>query len=153
MDVELDEWRVANAAEAMYLSSLDDKDVTRAGLEFLAVDGPEAAALPHELDLIVGMSVGPGTASGKGAEEEHGDVHVAVIGPDELVRAAPKWQVLLADAVHPADTPLWRWVTTMRTVIYAVRNLARAKTLFGKLLLIASVKDTDGNIIGLVQSP
>jgi len=31
------------------------------------------------------------------AEEEHGDVHVAVVGPNEVVRAAMKWQVLLAN--------------------------------------------------------
>jgi hypothetical protein len=35
-----------------------------------------------------------------GTEQEDGDIDVAVLGPDELVRAALKWQVLLTDTVH-----------------------------------------------------
>jgi voltage-gated potassium channel Kch len=44
--------------------------------------------------------------AGKGSQEEHGDVHVAVIGADELIRAALEGQILLADAIHPADAPV-----------------------------------------------
>jgi hypothetical protein len=39
--------------------------------------------------------------SGEGGEEKDGDIHVSVVGPNEVVRAALKWQVLLTDAVHP----------------------------------------------------
>jgi hypothetical protein len=106
MHIELDERCVTNAAEAVDLTGLDDENVTCSGLEFLTVDGPETAALPHELDFVVRMTMGPWTTPREGAEEEDGDVHVAVVGPDELVRATLKGQVLLANAVHPADAPM-----------------------------------------------
>ena len=93
MYIELDEGRVTNAAEAVDLAGLDDENVTSAGFEFLSVDGPEPVTFPHELDFIVGVTMGPGTAPWERAEEEHRDLHVAVIGPDEVVRAALKWQV------------------------------------------------------------
>jgi hypothetical protein len=100
MHIELNEGSVADAAEAVDLPGLDDQNVTGAGLEFLAVDGPEAAAFSHELDFVVRMTVRPGAPPGESPEEEHRDIHVAVIGPDEVVRAALKREVLLADAVH-----------------------------------------------------
>jgi hypothetical protein len=100
MDIELDEGHVTNSTEAVDLAGLDDKNVTWAGLEFLAVHGPHAAALPHELDFIVRMSMRSGTTPREGAEEKHGDIHVAIISPYEMVRAALKWQVLLTHAVH-----------------------------------------------------
>jgi len=106
MDIELDQGPVTDAAEAVDLTGLDDEDVTRSGFEFLSVDGPETAPLSHELDFIVRMTMGPGTTPGKGAEEKYGDIHIAVIGPDELVRAPLKGQVLLTHAVHPADAPV-----------------------------------------------
>jgi hypothetical protein len=85
MYVNLDEGRVPNAAEAVDLPGLDDQNVARAGLEVFTVDGPATATLPHELDFVVRMTMGPGTAPGEGAEKEHGDIHVAVIGPDKVV--------------------------------------------------------------------
>jgi hypothetical protein len=106
MDIELDEGRVTNAAEAVDLPGLDDKNVTCTGFEFLSIDGPETATFPHELDFIIRMAMGPGTVPREGAEEEHGDIHVAVIGPDKAMRAALKWQVLLTDTVHSAYPPL-----------------------------------------------
>jgi hypothetical protein len=107
MDVELYEGRVTDTAEAVYLSGVNDEDVARAGFTFFPVDGPESAAFPHELDFNVRMAVGPGTAPGEGAEEEHGDIHVTVISPNELMRAALRWQILLTDAIHRPATPLW----------------------------------------------
>jgi hypothetical protein len=106
MDIELDQGPVTDAAEAVDLTGLDDEDVTRSGFEFLSVDGPETAAFPHELNFVVRMAMGAGTTPGEGAEQKYGDVHIAVVGPDEVVRAALKWQVLLANAVHPADAPV-----------------------------------------------
>jgi hypothetical protein len=88
MHIKLDEGRVTNAAEAMDLAGLDHENVTGAGFELLSVDGPETAAFPHKLDFIVRMSMGPGAAPGEGVEEEHRDIHVPVVGPNELVRAA-----------------------------------------------------------------
>jgi hypothetical protein len=107
MHVELDEGSGTDAAEAVDLTGLDDQNVTCFGFEFLSVDGPETAAFPHELDLIVWMTVGSRATPGKCAEEEYGDTHVPVLGPDELVRAALKGQVLLANAVHRVRL-LWR---------------------------------------------
>jgi hypothetical protein len=106
MDINLDERRVTNAAEAVDLSGLDDQNVTGAGFEFRSVDGPETATFPHELDFIVRMTMGPGTAPRECAEQEHGDIHVAVISPDKVVGAALKWQVLLTDTVHRARDPM-----------------------------------------------
>jgi hypothetical protein len=105
MDIELDQRPVTDAAETVDLTGLDDQDVTRSGFEFLSVHGPETAAFSHELDLVVRMTMGPGTTTGKGAEEEYGDTHIAVICPDELMRAPLKGQVLLTYAIHPAGAP------------------------------------------------
>jgi hypothetical protein len=88
--IDLDEGRVANAAEAMDLPGLDDENVACAGFEFLPVDGPEPAAFSHELDFIVRMPMRPGTTPWQGSEEEHRDIHIAVIGPDELVGVSLK---------------------------------------------------------------
>jgi len=65
MYINLDEGSIANAAEAMDLSGLDDKNVTGAGFEFLPVDGPETPAFPHELDFIVRMTMGTRTTPGR----------------------------------------------------------------------------------------
>lgn len=43
----------------------------------------------------------------------------------------------------------------IKTIIYPVKHLARARALYRELLgvePIASVKDADGNVIGLIQS-
>src|SRR4051812_44193939 len=79
MNIDLDERRVADALEAMDLPGLDDENVARARLEFLAVHHPETAALPHELHLIVRVAMGPGAPAGEGTEQEDGDVHVAIV--------------------------------------------------------------------------
>jgi hypothetical protein len=52
------------------------------------------------------MTMGAWATPREGAEEEHGHVHVAIVGAHEVVRAALKGQVLLANAVHPADAPM-----------------------------------------------
>jgi len=106
MYIKLDEGCVANAAEAVDLTGLDDKNVPCSGFEFLSVDGPETAAFPHELDFVVRVTMGPWTTPREGAEEESGDIHVAVIGANEVVRATLKGQVLLTNAIHPADAPI-----------------------------------------------
>ena len=104
MYIKLDEGRVTHTAEGVDLTGLDDKNLTCASFEFFSVDHPETAAFPHELDFIVRMTMGTRTTPGEGAEEEYGDIHVAVIGPNEAVRATLKGQVLLTNAVHP-DPP------------------------------------------------
>jgi hypothetical protein len=52
------------------------------------------------------MTMGARTTAREGAEEEHGDVDIPVVGPDEVMRAALKWQVLLTNAVHPGSAPM-----------------------------------------------
>jgi hypothetical protein len=100
MHVDLDQWLLTNAAKPVNLTGLDDQNVPRARLELLTVYSPEAAALSHELNFIVGVTMGSGSASRQSTQKKYGDVHVAVIGPDELVGAAPERQVFLADSVH-----------------------------------------------------
>ena len=41
-----------------------------------------------------------GTAVGKGAEQKHGDAHIALVGSHKLVRAAIERQVFLTNAMH-----------------------------------------------------
>ena len=100
MYIHLDEGRVPEAAKTVDLPGLDDENVTGSGFEFLSVHGPETATFPHELDLVVRMAMRSGTPPGEGAEQEHRDVHVAVVGADKVMRAALEWQVLLTDTVH-----------------------------------------------------
>jgi hypothetical protein len=66
MDIDLDQGDIADAAEAMDLPGLDDKNVTGAGLELFSIHGPETPALPYELYFIVRMTMGPGTVPRKG---------------------------------------------------------------------------------------
>jgi len=102
MNINLDQRSVANAPEGMDLPRLDDKDVTGTGFEFFPIDRPETPTLSDELDLIVRMAMGPGAPPRQRAEEEGGDIDAAVLGSNELVRAALKWQALLMDTVHPS---------------------------------------------------
>jgi len=74
MDVDLDEGRVTNAAEAMDLPGLDDENVAGAGLELFSIDGPETATFPYELDLVVRVTMRPRATPGEGAEKEDGDI-------------------------------------------------------------------------------
>jgi hypothetical protein len=106
MHIELDKGSVTDAAKTVNLAGLDDENVTRPRFELLSVDGPETAAFPHELDFVVRMTMGTRTTAREGAEEEHGHVDITVVGPDEVMRAAMKWQVLLTNAVHPGGAPM-----------------------------------------------
>jgi hypothetical protein len=106
MYVDLDERRVTDAVKAVDLSGLYDENITCAGFELLAVDGPETAAFSDELHLVVRMTMRARTTAGESSKEEHGDIHVAIVGSNELVRAALERQILLANAEHPADAPV-----------------------------------------------
>jgi hypothetical protein len=100
MHVELHQRLLADAAKPMNFSCLDDEDIARAGLELHSVHDPETASLPYKLDLIVRVAVRAGAPSRQGTQQEHGDVYVPVIGPDELVGAALEREVILSDAKH-----------------------------------------------------
>src|SRR4051794_28388124 len=100
MDVDLHQRRIADAAKTMNLARLDDEDIAGAGFEFLSVHIPQATALSHDLHFIVRMTMWPRPTPGLCAEKKDRDVHVAVVGADELVRAADEGQVFPANAVH-----------------------------------------------------
>jgi|SRR5689334_2613189 len=100
MDIELHERNVADACEAVDLACLDDENVSGARLEFLAVDDIPTAAFADELDLVVRMTVGPWTAAGSAVEQKDGDAHIAVVGANEVVRAATMREILLSNSVH-----------------------------------------------------
>jgi hypothetical protein len=100
MYVDLNERRLTNAMKAVDLAGLYDKNVTFAGFELLAVHGPEAAAFSHELDFVVRMAMRDRTTAGEGSKQKYGDIHVAVVSSNELMRAAFEGQILLANAIH-----------------------------------------------------
>ena len=100
MHVELYERNIAEAFEAVHLTGFDDEDVTRASLELDAVDIPVASALADELNLIVRVAVWSRSLSGKAVKEKHGDADIAVIGADEVVRAAAMREIFLSCTMH-----------------------------------------------------
>ena len=73
MHIDLDERPVADTAEAVNLSRLDDQNVAGGDLEFRSIHHVQAAPLSDELDLVVRVAMGPRPASRKGAEEKGGD--------------------------------------------------------------------------------
>ncbi len=65
VNVDLHQRRVADAAKSVDLAGLDDENVAGAGLELLAVDGPEPPPLPEKLDFIVRMAMRAGARPGR----------------------------------------------------------------------------------------
>src|SRR5262245_18289364 len=114
MDIELDQGFVTNAAELVDLARFNHEDVASGSLELDAVHLPQAAPFPDELNLIVWMAMGTGTATGKSTKEKSRDVDVAVIGADEFVRVEMVGQFLLPDPVHRASPRLDRRSTSDR---------------------------------------
>jgi hypothetical protein len=100
MHVQLHEGRVADALEAVNLARLDDEDVPCSSLELLAVHVVQSASGSHELYFVVRVPMRSWPAAGKRVEEEHGDIDVALVGADELVRAANERKLFLTDTVH-----------------------------------------------------
>jgi hypothetical protein len=100
MDIYLDQRLVTDTGEAVDLPGLDDQDVARAGLKLPAVDLVETPSISDELDFVIGMAMRARPAAGQGIEEKYRDADVALIGADELVRAALEGEILLTHAVH-----------------------------------------------------
>src|SRR5262245_31045769 len=103
MDVELDEWRVADGRKAVNFARLDHENVTCARLEFGAIDDVACLALADELDLVIGVSVWLGATPRRPMEQERRDSHAALLGTDEIVGAAPMGQILLTDPIHASS--------------------------------------------------
>jgi hypothetical protein len=59
VNVELYKWRIPNRLEAVDLASFDDKDVSSATLESVAVNRPHSPAFADELDLVIRTPVRP----------------------------------------------------------------------------------------------
>src|SRR5690606_28895322 len=107
MDVQLHERLVADATKAVDLARFDHEDVAGAGLELLSFDVVQRASLLNELHLVVRMAVRPRARAGEPVEEEDGDADVAVLGADEVVRAAAERQVIHLESVHVRTAPEW----------------------------------------------
>jgi hypothetical protein len=103
MDVDLDQGLLADALEAVGLPGLDHQDVARAGLELLAIDDVAASAFRQKLDLVIRMTMRPGTPAGQRPEQERRNVDIALVRSDELVRATLEREILLTNAIHAAD--------------------------------------------------
>jgi hypothetical protein len=100
VDVELYKWRITNRLKAVDLAGLDDKDVSSAALEGVAVYCPHPAAFTNELDLVVRMPVRARPLTGLALKQKHRNARVALLSPDELVRTTNKRQVLMAHVIH-----------------------------------------------------
>src|SRR6266850_5380559 len=105
VDVELYQWRIANGLEAVDLAGLDDKDVSGAALERLAIDSPRSAALTDELDLVIRMPMRTRSRTGLAIEQERRNTGVALLSSDKLIRTTNKRQVLLTHMMHAHDPP------------------------------------------------
>jgi len=104
--VELNQGRVADGAKTVNFAGLDDEDVTGAGLELFSVHGPTAAPLLHELNLVVRMAMRPWPTPRSSIEQKDGNVHAAVRGTHEVMRAATKGKFFLTNAVHGVVAPV-----------------------------------------------
>ena len=98
--VELYERRITSNLEAVDLTGLDDKDISRAALEGLAVNGPHTATFTDELDLVIRVAVRTGSGTGLAVEEEHRGTGVALFSSNKLVRTTNKRQTILAHVMH-----------------------------------------------------
>jgi len=116
VNVDLYQRRVTNGLEAMDLTGLNDKDISRAALEGLAVDGPHSPAFTDELDLIIRMPVRPRSRTGLPMKQEHRNTGVALLSSNKLIRTTNKRQTLLAHVMHalPSSYPDWMSVAAIR---------------------------------------
>lgn len=100
MNVELNEWRLADGLETVNLASLDDKDVAGLPLECVAVDRPDSLPFADELDFVVGMTMRTWTRTWFAMEEKYRNGGAALLSSDKLMRTAHKRQVLLTHVMH-----------------------------------------------------
>jgi hypothetical protein len=84
----------------MHLAGLDDKDIAGTGLETHAIHHVATTPRLDELDFVVRVSVGTRTGARCAVEQEHRGRHVALVGADELMRAAPKRQLVTMDSMQ-----------------------------------------------------
>jgi hypothetical protein len=90
MHIQLDQWAIASAAEAVHLTCLDDQNVASFGLELVPVHVPQTPPFMNKLDLVIRMVVRSRTAARQAAEEERRDADSTVVRTHKVVRAATK---------------------------------------------------------------
>jgi hypothetical protein len=100
VNVELDEGRVADDFKTVDLSGLDDKDVSGAPFEGLAVDGPETAAFADELNFVVRMAMRTRAGAGLAMVQKDGNGDIALLDASEFVGTADERKVFVADMMH-----------------------------------------------------
>jgi hypothetical protein len=71
VDVELYERRIADGLEAVDLTGLDDKNVSGAALECLAVNRPDSFAFADKLDFIVRVTMRTRSRTWLSVKEKH----------------------------------------------------------------------------------
>jgi len=108
--VDLYQRRITNRLEAVDLARLDDKDISSATLEGLAVDRPHSASFANELDLVIGMAMGTRPGAGLPVEQEHRNTGVTLYRADKLMRTTNKRKVLLPHVEHSCHPP-GRWMS------------------------------------------
>ena len=101
VNVELYQRRITNRLEAMDLTGLDDKDISRAALEGFAVHRPHSPAFSDKLDLVIRVSVRTRARTGLPMEQEHRNAGIALLNSNKLMRTTDKRQILLAYVMHP----------------------------------------------------
>jgi hypothetical protein len=100
MYIQLYEWDVANATEAVDLAGLDHQDVTCPGFELLTIDLPHTAPLLNELHFIIGVAVRARPTARLAIEQEDGYADLAVACADKMMGAAPERQIRLTYSQH-----------------------------------------------------
>jgi hypothetical protein len=70
MHIQLNQWSIADAAEAVNLAGLDYQNVTRTSLELLSIHIPESATLLDKLYLVVGVTMWARASPGTSVEQE-----------------------------------------------------------------------------------
>src|SRR5215831_2022088 len=94
----------------MNLTGLNDKDISRAALEGLAVDRPHSPAFTDELDLVIRVAVRARSRTGLPLEQERRNTSVALLSSNKLMRTTNKRQILLAHVMHPVSPPARHWM-------------------------------------------
>jgi hypothetical protein len=107
VNVELHQRRITNSLDAINLTGLDDKDISGAALEALAVNGPYSPAFTDELDLVIWVPVRTRSRTGLPMEQEHRNTGVALLSSDKLMRTTNKGQILLAHVMQITTGGYW----------------------------------------------
>ena len=85
MDIQLDQGLIADDLEAVDLAGFDHQNVAGSCLELFPIDVVSAPTGLDELDLIIWVPVWPRSFPCCSVEEKNRDVHVSVVGSNEIV--------------------------------------------------------------------